>query len=296
MCIIRDCNVGDYSPYQIQDGVFGATFEKNGESLFLRMELLSRENGKCWSRFKSMSEKIANPFGDGIFSELLISAGENNHPSYEEREEITGFTKEEYIAFTEKAIELKKTNEKIVKLISSNAVGSSYMHAYYHPLNKERYIVYISKNDKFSIQEAHIHMGEEINLKKYMESYGDILIAMGSDFSEEDSFHNRGIFRNPYWVFEQKYAGLSMLLHGFSGVVAENYFLEKKIMKVSPVGSMQCIIQKNLFPGEGYIKNDDNEEIDLVNLKFSLNTGQYPENRIKVSALTRIYNTAINNF
>lgn len=54
------------------------------------------------------------------------------------------------------------------------------------------YIVYISKAPNFSIQNADM-TGKEINLKNFIESYNDILISVGSDFSKEHSFHNRGI-------------------------------------------------------------------------------------------------------
>jgi hypothetical protein len=113
---------------------------------------------------------------------------------------------------------------------------------------KLTYIVYVTKNPDFSIQNA---ANKKLNLKNFIESYSDILISVGTDFTAEDSFHNRGISRNPYWVFEEKYSGLSMLLHGFTGAVAEMFFPEKKFMKVKPVGIMQCIIKKNLFPNEG---------------------------------------------
>jgi hypothetical protein len=122
--------------------------------------------------------------------------------------------------------------------------------------------------------------------------YGDILISVGSDFSEKESFHNRGISRNPYWVFEEKYSGLSMILHGFTGAVADKFFSEKKIMCVKPIGSMQAIIKNQLLPGEGYIE-DKKEKVDITKLEVSANDPEGEMNYIKISALTRIYNQSI---
>lgn len=274
-------------PCIIQDRVFGATFNKNGEPLFLRMELLTEANTECWTRFKEMCCWVANQNSRGVLSGLVSVAGRISYPNYEEVKKATGFTEEEYIAFTEKAISLKKkTDGKIALLLAANSVGSNHMYTYFQS-GQLHYIVYISKNPDFSIQNADM-MSKEINLKNFIESYNDILISVGSDFSEEGHFSNRGISRNPYWVFEEKYSGLSMLLHGFSGAVADKYFPEKKLMRVNPVGSMQCIIKKNLLPGEGYIELSG-RKVDITDLEVSEDDPQGKINYIAVSALKRIY-------
>lgn len=281
--------------YIIQEGIYGATFNKNGESLFLRMELLTEANTKYWDYFRKMNYWIANQNSQGVLSELVSWAGKINYPKHETVKEVTGFTEEEYITFTEKAISLKKkTDNKIVNLLAANSVGNNHMCTNFR-LDQQGYIVYISKNPNFSIQNTDI-TGKELNLKNFIESYNDILISVGSDFSKgsnfyistENSFHNRGISRNPYWVFEEKYSGLSMLLHGFSGVVADKYFPEKKFMRVKPVGSMQCIIKKSLFPGEGHIECKG-IKIDITTLEVSNTDGEGETNYITVSALKRIY-------
>lgn len=274
-------------PCIIQDGVFGATFIRHGQSLFLRMELLTEANTEYWTLFKKMSCKVANQNSRGVLSALVNLAGNSDYPSYEKTKESTGFTEEEHIAFTEKAISLKKkTDNKIVNLLAANSVGSNHMYTGFQ-LDQPNYIVYISKNPNFSIQNAGL-TGKEFNLKNFIESYNDILISVGSDFSKRDSFHNRGISRNPYWVFEEKYAGLSMLLHGFSGAVAEKYFPEKKHMIVRPVGIMQCIIKKNLLPEEGYVDRSGTK-VDLTDLEVSETDDEGELNYITVSALKRIY-------
>lgn len=275
------------SPYVIREGVYGATFKKENESLYLRMELLTEENSDSWEHFKKMSCWVANLNSIGILSGLVRRAGLSSYPKHENMKEATGFTNEEYITFTERAIELKKkTNNKIVDLLEANSAGSNHM---YTGLEHDRYIVYISKNRDFSIQKAH-KIAEKMSLKNFIEAYNDILISMGSNFSYNDCFYNRGISRNPYWVFNEKYSGLSMYMHGFCGAVADK-FLKKEIMRVDPIGSMQYILQKNLRRGDGYII-ENGQKKDITDLKVSPEDLEGQMNYIKISALTRIYSEA----
>ncbi|MBA2368549.1 MAG: hypothetical protein H0V82_05955 [Candidatus Protochlamydia sp.] len=283
---------GDSTPYIINDGLFGATIKKNNEYLFFRMELLTTENTEGWANFKNRSYRIANISTGGTLGALVRGAGTPDQLSYESAKQITGFTNEEYISFIEKASFLKnKTENQIVHQLSSNSVGCHAMHTYYEP-KELNYIVYVSKNCDFSIS----NIKSERTLKNFIDSYQDILITMGSNFSDKKSLRNRGISRNPYWVFEQKYAGLAMMLHAFTGAIAEKFFPDKKELIVTPVGSMQCIIKKNLNPGDGYIKN--NKKItDITDFQCTATDPELDNhNYIKITALTRIYNQTINQY
>ena len=123
----------------------------------------------------------------------------------------------------------------------------------------------------------------------------DILIVVGSDFSNEEYFHNRGIFRNPYWILENKYAGLSMLLHGFSAVVAQEYFPSIKCMHVIPVGSMQSILCKELKLGDGHIVKSTGD-VDISSCVYNPDDPEGDLNVIKIEALIKIFNEKINKF
>jgi hypothetical protein len=270
------------SPQIVQPGVFGTTIIRNNEEIFLRMELITKENTQDWRHYRILTEYIANRNDRGILSGLLELAGTDEYYSYEETEKVTGFSYKEYQAFTKKLIELKnKTNNKIVSIVKANSGGSQFMRT-----AEGSFIIYASKNRNFSIQNT---KDTEFNLKSYINAYSDILISVGSDFfSEKESFHNRGIFRNPYWVIEEKYAGLSMLLFGMAGAVAEKFFSQKSHMFVKPLGSQQCIIAKNLQFGEGYIiKNGEKKDITELNIAPSGAEGDL--NYIKIVALSRIF-------
>jgi hypothetical protein len=269
---------------------FGTIYNyKNEETLYLRMELVTEKTSDCWYRFKDVARYMANSNSRGILSGLLSRAGTKNYPEYENIKECTGFTKEEFIRFTEKAVQLKELNSKLPGVLAANSIGSNHMST---AATGSQYIVYVTKNPHFSIQKAD-EANKNCNLKGFIDSYSDILIAVGSDFCEKESFWSRGIFRNPYWVFEGKYAGLSMLLHGFTGAVAEKYFPDKELMTVKPVGSMQYIIKQKLLPGEGYIKNGETT-IDITNLEVQPEDPEGHINYIKISALKRIYHQSLN--
>lgn len=285
----------DSSLHEIQKGIYGATILRDNEPIYIRMELLTEDNENKWSDFARNTTKIAGQ-NIGVLSSLVYWAGREEYPTYDDIKESTGFTEKEFVAFTKKTVELKeKIKDKIVKIIKNTSVGSNHMDT--NAKSGGKYIVYATKNPNFSIQNT----DTPTTLKQYFETYQDILIAVGSNFSEiqkKEIFENRGIFRNPYWVLEEKYSGLSMLLLEITGAFADQYFPEKTIMKVRPTGSMQSIIQKTLNPGEGYIKGkglleDESCKVDITELKVSPDSGEGPIDYIKTSALVRIYNEAI---
>jgi hypothetical protein len=65
-----------------------------------------------------MTCRIANQHS-AVLSTLVRRAGTARCPDYEKIKEATGFTNEEYIAFTKKAIDLKKTNTKIASVLAA---------------------------------------------------------------------------------------------------------------------------------------------------------------------------------
>lgn len=276
--------------YQVSEGVFGFTFRRNNEDLFLRMQLLTKQNQERWS-YKEWSGAIANSSERDPLGTLAYWAGTDKsfHPSY-------GFTESEFKDLEEKIVKLKnKTDGKIISLLAKNSAGINYMNTY---ADGHRYIVYITRNRDFSIlncNQVDCKSGvssDQFNVKNFFKYYKDILIAMGSDFSQENSFHNRGIARNPYWVIEEKYAGLSMILQAFTGAFAANYFPDKILMKVKPTFIMQTILKKSLNKGDGYVEQNEGESVDIT--EYQPKEGmESPMNYIKVSALARIFNDTL---
>lgn len=296
----------------IQEGIFGATIIKNGIPLYLRMELLNEENFMKWTQYKNITYALTSRFPKSILIDLVnkilqgtMSIDQSSIASsgcgtmsidQDIREDGTllGFTEDELTIFITKIINLK--NPRTVRVLNTVYSGCSHMHTNFG--QKDQYIVYISKNPHFNIMNISDH--PQCTFKQYIESYNDILVSMGSNFSKDnDSFENRGIFRNPHWVLEEKYSGLSMLLHGFTGLVATTFFPTKITMNVSALGGMQLIIQQNLLHGEGVVYIGCNlegnlinplQKIDIKDLLVSRDDCQGPTNYINVEALVRIYN------
>lgn len=269
----------------IQPGVFGATILRNGETIYLRMELLTQENAKGWAHYADSTFWMANGRTGGVLTAFMRTAGTDKHPPFDEAPATFGFTREEYAAFTEKVAERKKTDSKLIKLIEANGGGSNHIATGFIP-SEVHYIVYASTNPNLSIRET---ADSDLKLAEYIRSYSDILITVGSHFTPETkSFHNRGIFRNPYWVLEGKYAGLSMLLHAMTGAVAKKFYPEMNMMHVKPLGSMQVIIKKHLQRGDGYVIFMG-EKTDIKDLLTSPDDEEGEMNHIEVPALVRLF-------
>ncbi len=286
-------------PVIIREGVYGATFTRDQESLFLRMERVTEETWPAWFKYRCNSVWTTNRFigvSSGVLTQL-VSSRSSNYPSYDEMKDLTGFTAEEYQAFSERFCALNETTQdKITQILKYNATGISAMVAGISAMGQYTgpdYVVYITRNRNFSILEADAYMTKNgRTLKSFINAYQDLLISVGSNFKEEKSFENRGISRNPRWVSEGKYSGLSMILHGFSGAVADKFFPKKEVMHVSPIGSMQNIIIKYLHRNEGYIALENGDK-DLVDFEVDIDdVGESGMNVIKISALLRILNQA----
>ncbi len=275
-------------PVVISKGVFGATFIKDQEPLFARMESITKETDLAWDNYKKYSMWTTNRWNGPSYGVLtkLVMARKSAYPGYEEMKDVTGFTAEEHEAFSERVSALKEaTQDKITQILEHNATGINFMN---YPQSPD-YISYITRDRDFSILKADEYMKKNgKTLKNFIKAYQDILISVGSNFTAEKSFENRGISRNPHWVVEGKYSGLSMILHGFTGAVAERFFPKKEVMHVSPIGTMQVIIIKYLLPNEGYIELESGNK-DLVDFEADVWDVENGTNVIKISALVRIY-------
>lgn len=120
-------------------------------------------------------------------------------------------------------------------------------------------------------------------------------MCVGADL-EPSCLGIEGIFKNPLWVIDGRYGGMAMALPSISGAVFTKYLQEpstakskKKAkenwLKITPYGSMQVILSKSLKPGDGVYDGFK----DITNVKVSPDAGVYGKNRIKVSALNRIF-------
>jgi hypothetical protein len=284
-----------YPIERISEGIYGMSFQKDGETLHLRMEQITKETSRCWTHYTNYLSFLCNS-ANGFLSKLTSLITKGRVPDYDLIKKYLGYSKTEYEEFVKKLkVANENSNNKVSTVISAAASGFGSMFTLYNP-DEEHYIIYVTRNPDFSIAKADQTAYEEnFTLKNFVEAYSDLLITVGTDFTAKDFFHTRGISRNPWWIFEQKYSGLSMYLHGFSALVAQNFYPEKKEMQVKALGSMQKIINSKLNPGEGYIEptKDNPEPMDLTEVKVEANDPQLSRSHIKTSALTRIFNETL---
>jgi hypothetical protein len=285
----RSCQRYDASPKMIEPNHFEAKIVKNNERIYLRMELLTEENEEYWDYYKQSSIYMAYNHCRGVLVAMVTHAGTEGYSlsNVPGLEKTTGFNPEEFDAYIGRIIQAKKeTDNKIVNVIKSNAGGSAHMETSYESGRLE-FIAYATKNPNFSIKNVEIRSG--FNLKNHITAFSDILISFGSDFSfSPDSFHSRGIFRNPHWIAQNKYGGLSMALHAMTGALAEKFFPEKTHMHVKPLGSMLYIMKQNLQRGDGDVCGEDITEVNV-----SRGDCEFGETFVKVSALSRLFYEAI---
>jgi hypothetical protein len=280
-------SIDQYNPIVLKEGLYEASFHLRNEPLFVRMEKITEESAAHWRKYLQYCFQITNG-SRGSLTVLTRRAGRDlKYSQYtEELGQLTGFSKEEFDAFLQKLQALKeKTHGKIADQLGSIPTGAMCLCT-----NPGQYVVYVTKNSAFSIEKA-CTPDTNLTYKKFREVYNDILITVGSSLGKK-SLHNRGISRNPFWVLEEKYAGLSMLLHGFSSKVAESYFPNIVAFKVRPIGSMQAILTTHLQKGDGFVKAD-HRNIDITELPVMPDGPELYTNKIKVSALTRIYSETI---
>lgn len=271
---------------EIRPGVFRQTAKYRGKSVHFFMELLTQENSPNWGLYKRITSIICSEGGSLYL--LAKRESENQYPPHSQIASHTGFSEEDHLGFQAKLRSaIDRTKGKIIDLIYHTCLGSDFMDT--HEKNNTRFIVYASTDSEFKIP---AYTGSiDTSLKNWIQSYSTLLICAGSNFEyNETEFQTRGIFRNPYDVITNEHPGLSMLLHGFSGVFAKKQFPSKQHLFISPIASMFNIIQKHFHSDEAFIREKD-ENRPLAEVKCSLKTiGDVARVLIKIEALVRVFN------
>jgi hypothetical protein len=255
----------------IRDGLFGTTFIRDGNILYFRLERITELNSEAWRKYTKATGRMC------ILS-CSISLHKNRKGlPFDESKKVIGFDEKEYNSFLE---EIDKLEDKTIRILDCTSAGSNFISTGFYS-DMLTYIAYITTNPDFDIVTASplppftspdTRSEEDITLKEYINFYSDIVICIGSNFSGKDSYHNRGIFRNPYWVFKQKYNNLSIVLHGYIALVAHLYYPSLTSMEVRPIGSMACLLKKYLHRGDCLLGDVDIKDIEVTPLSSEIGT------------------------
>jgi len=238
-----------FSPHQIEDGVYTASsYSEDGEKIYLRMERITEENNRAWRQYIDSAHRLIWETSGALVALprcIEKNEGRNNYlidlraTPTDSLLQMTGFNQEEYSDFLDYLIKQGCVKSSL-KLKTLNACRAG-MVANVMTKNHESYAIYASKNPDFSIKNIPLSHTGAVNLNDFIHHYDDLIMSVGSDFSSSDDYENRGIFRNPLSIIDNKHKGISMILHGFTAAVAQKFFPEKKYMRVRPIGSMQAI-------------------------------------------------------
>lgn len=303
---------------QVKEHVFkGKSFTSKGEVFYLHMELLTKENEEAWTQYAHQAKLMTNGSEcslTGIGNKLKLGYvideitdemkdiwrydGKKNKNYLPE----TGFSEQEFdelvqqlgtkgfqpFYYYSQKCAGGKAKEKLL-ILGMNWVGCGNMCTVAD--GTSRYIVYATKKPEFNILD--IPKSGSLTLKEFRTYYDNILMSVGSDFSQKDSFENRGIFRNPFNVVDETYNGIAMSLHAFAGAVAERYFPEKKSMVVSPIPIMQVLICASLKAEDVSIDSmsfdEARQEAQRAVDGRLRSSNDMPKNTINIAPLAKLY-------
>ena len=254
----RDCLAND--PIEIEPGLYISTKDTSDGPLYFAMERLDQENIDIWRMYHHISVNISTSSGSSIpyllcnMMRFKISGKLVYKNFYDNESFIDGFggDKKYFIEFVSKVEGNFPAADDLIRLIEKNqntVIGANYAIIELASKGKEIYITYASKspiNSRFIPKNwDEISEKDELTFYEFEQAFGDIVMSVGTvDFVGTSYYNNRGIFRNPAKLFEKKFRGISLDLHGFSAHVLKKYFHKEKLF-ISAAPSMIHIIDRS---------------------------------------------------
>src|SRR5579872_44643 len=256
----------DKEIYQVGSDFFSQSRAKSGETIYLRMELITEKNkpyidqyirlvrssavaGNTRCGLLSYITRYIEPVGDDSYA-FTAEAFRLSFPEWrspvDDIKELSGYTDEELTHFV-KRMGKNGFHSKNKDSTDWNTTtdGATFLSTI---AEGNRYFVYVCKDPYFSIEKTQLS-NKKVTLKEFILQYENILACVGSFYSDSDSY-SRGIFRNPVTAIENTYKGIAIILIGFSGAVAHR-FLNQITMQISPINRMPGILcaalKKNEF-------------------------------------------------
>lgn len=297
----------DKEIYQVGFDFFSQSRAKSGETIYLRMELITEKNkpyidqyieqvrhysvagGNHRPGLLSYITRFIEPVGDDSYA--FTAEASPQLTWYEKIEgksrpidfirESSGYSEEELLAFVNRM----GKNGFHSKNIDRTDLHGTIDGAACLSTSIGSFFVYACKDPHFSIQNTQLS-NEEVTLKKFISQYANILACVGSTYSDECST-SRGIFRNPVTAIENTYKGIAIVLLGFSGDVAYR-FLNRKTVSIRPVCRMPSVLcaalKKNEFTVVGFSETAVRKEAESKDAFF-----EYNPFIIQLKALDRVF-------
>lgn len=286
----EDVGIGEVRA--VGDGCFaGKAMTAAGEIVYLGMEPLATDR-KVWQTYKACTTLL-----NRMFLKLAEQFIPDLRDSSEEFARDLGFTQDEFKEFMKahlarfsdaeyqnyNDIDNNKTGllsvREVVQKLKETRIGSfgrvaesisSALNGFFPDYYD--YVVYVSKTPvtgRFTPKKRDF----TLSFKEYIEVYDNIIMSVGSMLTHSPlSFENRGIMKNPKYIFSGQYGNLAMTLHGFTAAVMKLHVAPEKIeMIVYPFGRMSDIIERFQKPGTPYTRLssqpfDDKYQLDIEKL------------------------------
>lgn len=280
---------------EVAPGVYAGQTKVGHEIVYFGMERVDRYNVDNWDKYKNCTQRLtAN--SRGILAVWPSIIPEIREVPFGDLKQVTGFTDEsELLDFLDKLEKVVHENKNVIVALQKIPTGLA---GFYIEDDGNFYVVYASKKPVTGRFPFPDNLPSSLPLKKYYEYFGDLLMVVRSQIKpDEDSYGNRGIFKNPISFIEDgnKYPGLSLKLHGFSAVVAQYISKDKQYMDVEPAPAMRRILvmNKDWKPGDLMIDGRDffdysQEELNkFKDLRVVM--ALEPQFHIKIEALIRLF-------
>ncbi len=159
--------------------------------------------------------------------------------------------------------------------------------------NRHYYVIYASPQPITRRFANH----DYVKTKSFEENFGKIIMSMaGITATGAPTTTHTGISRNPmefFWKDKNKYAAISMQLHGFGAYIWKTKFKNKKYMITQPLENMANILKSKIDARFIWLDTfpDELEELKRknVDLDFSHSTGAAQRTTIDLEALASFF-------
>lgn len=290
-------------PKMLAEGVYiGEGRAESGEKVFLRMERVTLTNKPLWEKYLQNTQSLTLDTRSALTYAMRhtkkIKGADGEvcfiNDQFRELEKSLGLSEKEFNTFInligKNGFYWAPENKARIKSLTTTYAGANHLRL---DTGGQHYVVYASKTAQFQIPGGNdiLAISDPLTLKQYNDLYNNLLICVGVDFPDGDYMHSKGMFRNPTSTIEKTHKGLSMVLRGFSGAVAQKFFPGKNSLSCKPLSSMQYMISSSLQPEDYSVVGRSHEQV-LSEAADSLRDGnvfEMPNTSIKLSALDRFY-------
>lgn len=256
---------------KIDDNLFTAqSTTKDGTPIYFGFEKIDDGNRLFWEAYRTSATDMADKLRT-----LLRLIRKNNTEKYRATiKTVFSYNDAQFDAL----VEMIKNNPKnigegedngLYKLFSGMVGGFSGMDLERNKEKRQFYIIYASS---VPITRRHTNADFDVN-KSLEENFGNIIMSMsGITAANALTTTHTGISRNPldFLKKDQKYAVISMKLHGFGALVWKKFFENKRYMITQPLESMADILKTKIDAKHIWIDTypDELKELEKSGIDF----------------------------